>query len=341
MWHKVLVFGFLIACILIIFSSYFYLLQFNLEWTRTFGDTALYMFNVILQNSYTTEDLNELDPISCFIFVLYLGLTRIVLLSLLVAILSSYFAEVEASSDTQIRDVRIRFIKFWEFSPDYSILTVLYTPFTVFAVLLLPFIFASRTFARKAGTVLMYAFYTIFILPIAYCYFLVCEAIFFVPCYLRGVISIATAKIWPKLIVWIVFGPLILLLGIFRGSYHFFRNMLEFPEHHLIERKTLSADWAIPMDSGNDVAENKDRSQPVHKESNTLEDWKNELEKEDSKKTEPPENEPQRNPDQHMRPDPHSVAIVTKTIEKIKSKKPVNENLLELKENLTNMKGKL
>lgn len=165
------------------------------------------MFDSILAN-YNKDDLNDMDIVSCLIFVLYLCLTIIVLLNLLIAILSSYYGEIESLSDIAGRDTSIKWNKFMLIDENYSILTVFYPPFTALIVPLLPFVFASQEFARKASKVLMYVFYIIFILPFAYCYFLIVEAIIFVPCYFTALISLASTKFWAKFLLMIFFAPI-------------------------------------------------------------------------------------------------------------------------------------
>ena len=125
-------------------------------------------------------------------------------------------------------------MKFLEMSPDLSILNVFHPPFTVIVVLLLPLIWISRKFAKKIEKSLMYAFYIMFILPVAYCYFLICEGFVFVPCYIYGIVYLARIRFWQKLVVWIFAGPFILLFQSMRGSWSFFNTSLEFPEAHLI-----------------------------------------------------------------------------------------------------------
>ena len=123
-------------------------------------------------------------------------------------------------------------------------MNIFHPPFTTIPVLLLPFIFVSVKFARSAAKILMYVFYIVFILPIAYVYFLVCEAIAFVPCYVYGTVFLGMTKNWQKFTIWIFTGPFILCFQILRGSIYCIIESCEYPEAHLLAYKTLRKEWA-------------------------------------------------------------------------------------------------
>ena len=77
------------------------------------------------------------------------------------------------------------------------------------------------------------------ILPLTVVYFLVCDAILFLPCYIVGIVVTIVLKDWKRLIIWLFLGPFILLFELARGLLHCIKKCLEFPDRHFVERKIL------------------------------------------------------------------------------------------------------
>ena len=207
----------------------------------------------------------------------------------------------------------------------------------------------------------MYVFYIAFILPIAYCYFLVCEAIAFLPCYIYGSVFLGMTKNWRKFTIWIFAGPLILCYQILRGSAYCILESLQYPEAHLLAYKTLRSEWADSVLLSKPGSET-DLSLTNHVQSiltaekemvevkrsmNSGKSSRKSMNSRYSKSLSRMSGKYEAvvrselmftRESLHIRPDLYSVDTVAKTIEKVKAKKSVNENLVDLKREMNEIR---
>ena len=97
--------------------------------------------------AYELEYDDEFSITSTTVWVLYLTLTFIIMLNLLIAILSDTYSKVYTQAKRERINAHIQFGKFTEIDANYSILTVIFNPFSVLALILIPAIYKSKKFA--------------------------------------------------------------------------------------------------------------------------------------------------------------------------------------------------